>query len=387
MFTLLWPRVKTVNTNRLVVGAVRARLLTSPGSVLEMYMDESSPSDTGQDAPRIVDVARAAGVSTATVSRVLSNSGIVSVETRANVLAAVAQTGYRINFAARNLRRRQTGGIVVLVPYLANPFFSRILSGIAHVASRAKINVLVVDTKEPRGADRQIVEYLDDNRADGLIVLDGTLPESIFSGSRRPPIVFACEWVEGHDQPSVTIDNRLGAQIAMEHLIALGHRHIGHLYGPMGNVLREQRAAGARLALDAAGLPYNPDWFFEGDFTLASGIACAQQWLALETRPTAVFSSSDAMAFGFMSELHRHGIRIPEDVSIVGFDDIEFAANFIPPLTTVRQPRITIGETAAEMLLDLMRPTRNDRASKKHRAALLPIELVVRASTAAPART
>ncbi|WP_230980150.1 LacI family DNA-binding transcriptional regulator [Oryzicola mucosus] len=338
--------------------------------------------------PRISDVARVAGVSTATVSRVLSNPSMVSAKTRDHVLAAVTETGYRINLAARNLRRRQSGGIVVLVPHLSNPFFSQILSGIARVASEAGLNVLVADTREPEGADRQIADYLFNNRADGLIVLDGNLPESMFQPPHNdrdmPPVIFACEWVEGHDEPAVTIDNRHGAALAVEHLIALGHRRIGHIMGPRDNILTRQRADGVRDALSAAGLEADQRWFLDGDFTLASGIAAAPHWLALDERPTAVFCSSDAMACGFMSELNRHGVQVPGDVSVVGFDDIEIAAHFIPALTTIRQPRGAIGEVAAGMLLDLMRGPDKDGKPAEGGSRTLPIELIVRNSTAAP---
>lgn len=337
--------------------------------------------------PRIGDVARAAGVSTATVSRALSHPDLVSAKTRDTVLAAIAQTGYRINHAARNLRRQQTGGIVVLVPHLSNPFFSLILSAIAHVASAAGLNVLVADTQEPKGADRQIAEYLHNNRADGLIVLDGSLPENTFNGRGRmaqPPVIFACEWVE--DQPSVTIDNHHGAILAVDHLISLGHRRIGHVMGPPENVLTLGRAAGMRAALARAGFAADERWFFDGDFTLASGIAAARQWLVLEERPTGVFLSSDAMACGFMSELNRHGIHAPEDVSVVGFDDLEMSEHLIPSLTTIRQPRAAIGETAARILLRLMEGERKGTVAgaRRSESQVLPVELIVRGSTAAP---
>ncbi|MHA6642627.1 LacI family DNA-binding transcriptional regulator [Mesorhizobium sp. A623] len=337
--------------------------------------------------PRIGDVARAAGVSTATVSRTLSHPDLVSAKTRDAVLAAVAQTGYRINHAARNLRRQQTGGIVVLVPHLSNPFFSLILSAIAHVASAAGLNVLVADTQEPKGADRQIAEYLHNNRADGLIVLDGTLPENTFSGRGRmaqPPVIFACEWVD--DQPSVTIDNHHGAMLAVDHLVSLGHRRIGHVMGPPDNVLTQQRAVGVRAALARAGLASDERWFFDGDFTLASGIVAARQWLALEQRPTGVFLSSDAMACGFMSELNRHGIHAPADVSVVGFDDLEMSEHLIPSLTTIRQPRAAIGETAAKILLRLIEGERKGDTAGAHgsESQVLPVELIVRDSTATP---
>ena len=335
--------------------------------------------------PRIDDVARAAGVSTATVSRALSHPDLVSARTRDAVLAAVAETGYRVNHAARNLRRKRTGGIVVLVPHLSNPFFSQILSSIAHVVSAAGLNMLVADTREPKGADRRIVDYLHNNRADGLLVLDGTLPGSIFEnsgGTNRAPVVFACEWTEEHGETSVTVDNCHGAMLAVDHLVALGHRRIGHVMGPPDNVLTQQRAAGVREALARAGLAARDRWFFDGDFTLASGIAAARRWLELDTRPTAVFLSSDAMACGFISELHRNGVRVPADVSVVGFDDLEISERFIPALTTVRQPRAAIGEAAATMLLALMRG--DAAATESGESRVLPVELIVRGSTATP---
>jgi LacI family repressor for deo operon, udp, cdd, tsx, nupC, and nupG len=350
-------------------------------------MDDRFPEARAAGNPNIGDVARAAGVSTATVSRALSQPDLVSAKARDAVLKAVAETGYKMNLAARNLRLRQTGGIVVLVPHLSNPFFSAILSGIAGIASQAGLNMLVADTREAAGAGRRIAGYLHNNSADGLIVLDGNLPDNFDGGGRnRPPVVFACEWVDGHDQLSVTVDNRHGAVLAVDHLIGLGHRRIGHVMGPPDNILTQRRLAGAREAMAAAGLDADPRWFFNADFTLASGIAAARSWLALDERPSGIFCSSDAMACGFMSELNRHGVRVPDDVSVVGFDDIDIAEHFIPALTTVRQPRHRIGETAAEMLLALMRGDAAKSAARDggEKSTVLPVELIVRGSTAAP---
>ncbi|GLQ37967.1 LacI family transcriptional regulator [Rhizobium albus] len=334
-------------------------------------------------SPKIIDVARAAGVSTATVSRAITNPAMVTEATRAAVMAAIAETGYIVNHAARNLRRQQTGGIVVLVPNLSNPFFSQILSGVAAVMSEAGFNVLVADTQQPKGADLQIAQYLHNNRADGLIVLDGAIPESLFADYRRtrsrPPVVFACEWVEGFGEPSVTIDNAEGAVLAVNHLIELGHHKIGHVLGPLDNVLTIKRREGTIAALEGAGFPVDPDWFFEGDFSLASGVVAARAWLATSDRPTGVFCSSDAMACGFMAELHSHGVRVPEDVSVVGFDDIEIAQHFIPKLTTIHQPRTAIGEAAARMLLARLSGNSDDVDSVR-----LTVELVRRDSTGAP---
>jgi LacI family repressor for deo operon, udp, cdd, tsx, nupC, and nupG len=333
--------------------------------------------------PRIRDVAEAAGVSTATVSRALSTPDLVSEDTRASVLKAVEATGYRVNQAARNLRRQQAGGIVVLVPNLANPFFSQILAGIASTMAPSGYNVLIADTKQGEGA-LHIRDYLHNNRADGLIVLDANLPEDVLLAGEparhHPPIVFACEWLNGDGRPKVIIDNAYGAKLAIDHLVELGHEKIGHLQGPADNILTITRAEGTRQALAKSGLKPRPDWFFEGDFSLASGAEAARRWLCMDDRPTAVFCTSDAMACGFIGELHHKGIRVPDEVSVVGFDDIDIAAHFVPSLTTIAQPRRAIGETAALRLLSILR----GEASSAPGPEILPVELVRRESSAPP---
>lgn len=336
--------------------------------------------------PRILDVAEAAGVSTATVSRALSAPDRVSADTRAIVFKAVEATGYRVNHAARNLRRREAGGIVVLVPNLANPFFSQILAGIAAEMAPSGRNVLVADTRQPGATGGMIADYLHNNRADGLIVLDAQLPGDILGNGagaeHHPPIVFACEWLEDDARPRITVDNEGGARLAIAHLAALGHERIGHLRGPAGNILTVTRESGTRAAMAAAGIAVRKEWFFDGDFSLDSGARAAQRWLQLAERPSAVFCASDAMACGFIGALHRHGISVPGDVSVVGFDDIEIAAHFVPPLTTIAQPRLEIGRRAARMLFGAM--SAGEAEDKRLAADLLPVELVVRASTAAP---
>jgi len=324
------------------------------------------------ERPKIGDVARLAGVSTATVSRVLSNPQMVSVEARRLVEEAISQTGYRPNQAARNLRHRRTGGIVALVPNLSNPFFSQILSGIAAVLAPAGYNLLVSDTRAEGG--NSILRYAEPSRADGLIVLDGSLPSEGLS--RRMPVVLACEWIPGLAAPRVKIDNRHGATLAIDHLAGLGHRRIGHVAGPEGNVLTIARQAGTEHALAAHGLP--APMLFPGDFTLASGRRAGEMWLALasDERPTAVFLASDEMACGFIGELQHHGVMVPRDVSIMGFDDIELVSHMTPALSTIRQPREAIGRHAAQRLLD--RIAGDDRAED----TVLPVELVLRGSTA-----
>ncbi|MGA0540658.1 LacI family DNA-binding transcriptional regulator [Neotabrizicola sp. VNH66] len=326
------------------------------------------------ERPRISDVARLAGVSTATVSRTLSNPALVSEETRAAVAEAIRATGYRLNHAARNLRHRRTGGIVALVPNLANPFFSQILSGIAAVLGPAGYNLLVADT---RTADPEtLLAYAEPSRADGLIVLDGALPAEALT---RVPVVEACEWVPGLAAPRVKIDNRAAARLAIDHLADLGHRRIGHVAGPEGNVLAEARLSGTREALRDRGLVLEEHALYPGDFGLDSGRRAAALWLAQPrgTRPTAIFLASDEMACGFIGEVQRHGLSVPRDLSVVGFDDIELIAHISPPLTTIRQPRSDIGRAAAQRLL-----RRIDGTEDTTEDTILDVRLIIRDSTA-----
>lgn len=325
---------------------------------------------------RIRDVAEIAGVSTATVSRVLSNPDLVSQSTRSAVEAAIAQTGYRPNEAARNLRHRRTGGIVALVPDLANPFFAKILWGIASVLSPAGYNLLIADT---RAGDRdRLADYADPSRADGLINLDGALPLAMLQG--RVPVIEACEWVPGLKAPKVRIDNSAAAALAVAHLAGLGHRRIAHVAGPEGNVLSLTRADGFRAALSLHGLIPAECRIYPGDFSLDSGRQSARLWLAEppQARATAVFLASDAMACGFIAEVTRHGIQVPRDVSVVGFDDIELTSHLAPPLTTIHQPRAKIGQVAAEQLIAKL------EGRSVPDETLVPVELILRSSTAPP---
>ncbi len=331
--------------------------------------------------PNIRDVALAAGVSTATVSRALSNPEKVAEATRDAVMRAVEASGYRVNVAARNLRQRKSGSIVILVPNLGNPFFSQIIGGIEAEASPAGYNVLVADSSQPLLHRDALHDYLRADRADGIICLDASMSARIEqSGGRRgrPPLVQACERAEHSTAVSVTIDNEHGARLAIRHLLALGHRKIGYGAGPADNVLSIARHAGsvdeaARQGVDMRG------FIFDGDFSLESGVAIARRWAELHTRPTALFFSSDMMACGFIAEARRLGFSTPQDVSVIGFDDIEISAHFVPALTTVRQPREAIGRQAARMLLAAI-----DEPLHQQEPAVLPVELIVRGSCAAP---
>lgn len=319
-----------------------------------------------------------AGVSIATVSRTLSNPDIVSEGTREAVMTAVRESGFQINRTARNLRLMRSGSVLVLVPNIANPFFSEILSGLASVLAPSGLGLLVADTRTGPDARQRLADFLKGGIADGLVVLDGALLSEDAVGEPHLPIVVACEWGE-IDLPSVRIDNAGGAALAIRHLVGKGHRAIGHVTGPEGNVLTDTRLAGTRAALAAHGLALPDRWIFAGDFSLKSGAEAGKRWLALDDRPTAVFCASDQMACGFIGGLQHAGISVPQDVSVIGFDDVEVAEHLTPALTTIRQPRRLIGERAASLLIGLI-AGRGRSAGPE----VIAIELVERQSVAPP---
>lgn len=302
-----------------------------------------------QGRVRLSDVARMAGVSTSTVSRVLSHPQMVAEETRLAVAEALRQTGYRINHAARNLRKGRTGSVVALVPNLGNPFFAKILDGMGRALAAAGYDLLVADTQDHASLGPTLQRFLDPSRADGIILLDGRAsPAQLAPAPDLPPVVLACEWVEDAAPPRVMLDNRMGARLAVAHLRELGHDQIGIIGGPPGNVLHQARLAGAREAAGGARLV-----LFAGDFSLNAGKAAAEHWLALPRtrRPRAVFAFSDEMACAFVADVMRAGHAVPGDVSVVGFDDIELASHLWPALTTIRQPKRDLGRTAAQVVL------------------------------------
>ncbi|MEP5151650.1 LacI family DNA-binding transcriptional regulator [Planktotalea sp.] len=331
------------------------------------------------------DVARVAGVSTATVSRTLSNPNVVSESTRKRVAEAVKVSGYRVNRAARNLRTQRSQSILVLLPDLGNPFFSTILEGISSHLAPKGYSMLIASTSQIKNTGERLIDYLDDVRADGIIILDGGLPDdvvkSLEQGQSSRTIIYACEWTEAGEFPSVRSENRRGTQTAVRYLHELGHRKIAHVTGPEDNVLTHARKEAFEAEIAALNLENPSEWIMSGDFNLEAGCKTAQDWIAMKNRPTAVFCASDMLALGFISELSRNGIKVPEDVSVMGFDDVVLAGQFIPPLTTIRQDRTQLGERAASILLSTLD---NDNQEDGLCKVVIPVSLVERQSTAAP---
>lgn len=329
------------------------------------------------------DVARLAGVSTATVSRILNSPDAGRPETRRRVAAAVKKLGYEPNVSARNLRINRTATIIVVLPDINNPFFSFIVRGIEDVAHEQGFSVLLCNTDNDLQRELQYTKIIGRRGADGAIVLTARVSSPhILKMAERVPVVLACEYIDGAVS-QVSIDNVGAAMDATRHLIQLGHRRIAYVNGPPDVILSRDRLRGYTLALQQAGLPVLEELIAPGTFYLESGVEAARRLLGLPEPPTAVFCANDEMAIGFIRAAEAMGRRVPDDVAVVGFDDIRFASFYRPALTTVAQPMYEIGRRAAQLLLDQVGGKADGPQS-----IVLPHRLVVRESCggAAPAR-
>jgi len=350
-------------------------------------MDEAGQGDRPDQAgalfraARIQDVARLADVSTATVSRALATPERVSPEARARVLEAIAKTGYVPNPAARTLRSQKTYMVLVVLPDLSNTFFSKILRGIEETLFEAGYGMIISDLDGSPAKEAHFAAFTAAGRVDGAILLNGHLFGQSRDGEGQParitiPLVALCEAIPGADIPQIEIDNRAAASRMTQHLASLGHRSIAYVSGPAINVLERERFQGFKEGLQAAGLPYDPALVIPGDYTIEAGVAAGERLVAQARRPTAVFCTSDEMAIGLMRTLLSAGLRVPEDISVAGFDDIEFAAVAEPSLTTIHQPRRELGQAAATALIDLLQGRTTPKRIR------LETELVVRDSVA-----
>ncbi len=300
--------------------------------------------------PTVRDVARVAGVSTATVSRALQSPDIVSKKTRDAVFAAVSETGYSINTAAQMLRRNRSGTVLVILPDISNPFFSKILSGIEEVATRAGLTILIGNTNGDDTRYTKILENLRNGRADGALILNGVAPPDGMLPEGTPAVSIS-ERLEGSDYPHVGTDNQKAAFDATQYLIDQGHTKIAHITGPLGNALTEDRLSGYIQAMTEAGLSDHIR-SIPGGFTYADGEQAAKQLIHSWPDATAAFCANDESAMGVIRRLQQQDYAVPDQISVMGFDDVPFSRIFQPELTTVHQARNLIGQRAMEKLFE-----------------------------------
>ena len=329
----------------------------------------------------IYEVAKRARVSTATVSRVFSRPEVVAPATRKRVMQEVERLGFTPNFVAANLRSFRTLKLLVTVPDISNPFFSQILQGIEDAAQNRGYAVLLGDTQHDNKREERYALMLKRKEADGLIFLGHRLPKEATAliktaAPRCAPIVNGCEFSPRLGVPSVHIDNAKAAGEAMAHLYRLGHRRVGVITGPLLSPLSRDRLRGTKAQAGAEGALADLV-VVQGDFSIASGAAMGDYLLGQRNAPTAIFCFNDGMAIGVIQAAKRRGRRVPDDLSVVGFDDIQFAGYTDPPLTTVAQPMREIGEGTVRLLLEIL----EGNADVTPVSITLPHTLMVRAST------
>ncbi|MET7929762.1 LacI family DNA-binding transcriptional regulator [Streptomyces sp. NPDC005349] len=304
------------------------------------------------------DVAKRAGVAVSTVSYVLNNSGPVAPDRRERVLEAVSALGYLPNESARNLKRRSVATIGLVVPDLVNQYFAMIAEGVEHAASEKDVLVVFCTPEATGDGESSNSRLLRSQRLDGLIYLAGaeTRMASLVELTRVGPVVLVDEKLPGFNLPSVVSQNRRGAKEIASHVTALGHERLAILGGPVELWTADQRLSGYREAIAAAGIDPDTVPVLEGDYRISSGAKLAAELLdgPAKDRPTALICANDLMAIGALSYCRRAGLRVPEDVSVVGFDDLPFASLLTPGLTTVRQPGREMGIAATKLLLGMV---------------------------------
>jgi len=334
----------------------------------------------------IKEVAEIAGVSIATVSRCINNPSQVRERTRIKVQRAILATGYSPNTIAQSFRRGRTNIIMVVVPSIGDPFFTQVMMGIRSVVAEHNYSIIISETNFNTMSAEEVGAMMVSRQADGFILLASIFPfgnEVLARAEKRSqPVVIGCETISASlaDIPSVHIDNVAAAQEATNYLISRGHGKIAFMSGHKTSLLTKDRESGYRAAMDKAELTIESGWVVEGKLSIeGAGKACAHL-LNHPDRPTAIFCANDEMAIGCIHEVKNQGLSVPQDISVMGFDDIRYASMMEPALTTVAQPARQIGERVAARLFKAIE-TGNQ---PNNQPVILPHELIIRQSVAAP---
>ena len=329
----------------------------------------------------IVEVAEKAGVSLGTVSRVMNNDSHVAPETRERVSAVMREMGYVANRQARGLKSSRTNVVGVLAPDLGTGYIGEILHGIDAELALHQLDLMLFTTHRTATKEANYVANMVRGMVDGLLLILPRNPADYMGTltQRNFPFVLIDHQGTGNPCPAVGATNWQGGYHATEYLIKLGHKRIGFITGSMDLGAAIDRLEGYKSALQVHHLPYDSKLIYEGTFWQPDGYAGGSALLDLEAPPTAIFASNDVMAMGAMDAIRSRGLRIPEDISIIGFDDIPQAAMVRPALTTVRQPLEEMGRLATQLLIDQLK-----NPEKEIGRIELPTQLIVRDSTSSP---
>ncbi|SHO59204.1 HTH-type transcriptional repressor PurR [Vibrio quintilis] len=312
----------------------------------------------------IKDVARLAGVSTTTVSHVINKTRFVAEATQEKVLDAVKSLNYAPSAVARSLKCNSTRTIGMLVTQSTNPFFSEVIDGVESYCYRQGYTLILCNTGGLYEKQRDYIRMLAEKRVDGILVICSDLTEvllEMLDGYQDIPKV-VMDWGPESSQADKIIDNsEAGGYLATKYLIDHGHEKIACLSGQLSKAICKERILGYRRAMSEANLPTNDDWILEGNFECDTAVLAADKIIAMDEKPTAIFCFNDTMALGLMSRLQQRGIKIPEDMSVIGYDNIEISEYFSPPLTTIHQPKRRVGKNAFEILLERIKNKEHER--------------------------
>ncbi len=342
-------------------------MLTSP---------ENKPESTHEPVT-LLEVARVAGVSASTVSRILNGTARVALAKREAVEQAIAQLNFKPNLFARSLKTGITMTVGVLTQSIESQYYSRALKGIEVGLQDSGHSPLIVSGHWQADNDLASLKVLVSRRVDGLIILTGCIDDAaVLEVARNQPVVIIERALQGPNVCSVKLDQRRGGYLATQHLLSLGHTRIAHIAGVQGRPDAQERYQGFLQAHQEAGIAVDPKLVVQGDFTDKGGRLAMQQLLSGGAKFSAVFCCNDESAMGARLALFEQGIRVPQDISLVGFDDLPISAYMTPPLTTMRQPIFAVGLYAAHKLLNMMGYDADE-------VVVPPLELMVRGTTQA----
>ncbi|HSN77579.1 MAG TPA: LacI family DNA-binding transcriptional regulator, partial [Anaerolineae bacterium] len=329
-----------------------------------------------QSRATIRDVAALAGVSHQTVSRVINDGERVRPATRQRVETAIAELDFRPNAIARFMATGSTHTFTCLAPNLTDYTFARIIEGAEHETRRQGYYLFSASAADEDIFATLVDQLVSSRRTEGLLVINPYADSRHRHLPDNVPTVYVGARPREEAVDSVALDDEGAAVAATEHLLALGHRRIGMVCGPMSEDCSQDRLAGYQAALTAAGQPIDPCLIDEGDWSATSGYQAFQRLAQLPEPPTAVFAQNDRMAIGVLRALREVGLRVPAELAVIGFDDMPLASYFDPSLTTMRQDLVEIGRQAAQLLI---RAVENPNAQRQH--LRLPAELIIREST------
>jgi LacI family transcriptional regulator len=329
-------------------------------------------------------VAEKAGVSTTTVSHVINNTRVVSEDARERVLSVIQELRYIPSAVARSLKNDRTHTIGMMIPNNSNPYFAELIQGIEDASFELGYNIILCNSYDDPKKQAAYIRVLMEKRIDGLILVSSGSDEdlSMLLANEVIPKVLVDREVTGVAADLIEADHVQGAYEATRYLISLGHKRIACVAGPDTLLPSGGRVAGYQRALKEAGITVCDDFVVHSDFTSEGGFNAFQKLLTLDSKPTAIFASNDLMAIGGICAANQAGVKIPQDLSVIGYDDIALASFSTPPLTTIAQPKYQIGQLTAKTLVE-----RISNPDSQVRRTMLTPELVIRQSTSRPAGT